>query len=167
VERIADFMMTLEQDADGLALNIECPADFGSLSAQIDGYANLVAALARKGSRARVVADERCNTLSDIADFAKAGAGHILQIKAPDVGGLDDIIEAILICRRHGVRAYLGGSCAETDLSAKACVHVAVAAQADMMLAKPGMGVDEALTIVGNEQSRLLAQLVRTATPPL
>jgi methylaspartate ammonia-lyase len=42
-------------------------------------------------------------------------------------------------------------------------VHVAVATQADMMLAKPGMGVDEAISIVGNEQSRLLALLQRNA----
>ncbi|MNP84581.1 Methylaspartate ammonia-lyase [compost metagenome] len=53
----------------------------------------------------------------------------------------------------------MGGSCAETDLSARVSVHVAVAVQADMQLAKPGMGVDEAITIVSNEQSRLLAEL--------
>ena len=34
---------------------------------------------------------------------------------------------------------------------------VAVATQAEMMLAKPGMGVDEGVSIVGNEQNRLLA----------
>jgi methylaspartate ammonia-lyase len=33
-----------------------------------------------------------------------------------------------------------------------------------MMLAKPGMGVDEGLTIVGNEQSRLLAILASRAS---
>ena len=55
----------------------------------------------------------------------------------------------------------MGGSCTETDLSAGVSVHVAVATQSDMMLAKPGMGVDEGLTIVGNEQNRLLAALRR------
>ncbi|TIM50186.1 MAG: methylaspartate ammonia-lyase, partial [Mesorhizobium sp.] len=33
-----------------------------------------------------------------------------------------------------------------------------------MMLAKPGMGVDEAFSIVGNEQNRLLAMLNRRRT---
>ncbi|TJV20320.1 MAG: methylaspartate ammonia-lyase, partial [Mesorhizobium sp.] len=47
---------------------------------------------------------------------------------------------------------------------AQASVHVSVATQADMMLAKPGMGVDEAFSIVGNEQDRLLAILNRRAT---
>jgi methylaspartate ammonia-lyase len=32
-----------------------------------------------------------------------------------------------------------------------------------MLLAKPGMGVDEALSIVGNEQARLLATLRRSS----
>jgi methylaspartate ammonia-lyase len=103
--------------------------------------------------------DERCNTLSDIRAFAQAGAGHVIQIKTPDVGSLEDIVEAVQACKRHGVQAYIGGSCAETEISAQVSVHLAVASQADMMLAKPGMGVDEGLTIVGNEQARLLADL--------
>jgi methylaspartate ammonia-lyase len=67
-----------------------------------------------------------------------------------------------LVCQKNGVGAYVGGSCVETDLSARVSVHVAVATQADMLLAKPGMGVDEALSIVGNEQARLLATLRRS-----
>lgn len=55
------------------------------------------------------------------------------------------------------MRAYLGGTSAETDLSAALSVHVGVAAQADIMLAKPAMDVDAALTIVRNEQERVLA----------
>ncbi|TJW99970.1 MAG: methylaspartate ammonia-lyase, partial [Mesorhizobium sp.] len=64
-------------------------------------------------------------------------------------------------CKENNVDAYVGGSCSETDLSARATVHISVATQADMMLAKPGMGIDEGLSIVGNEQNRLLAMLDR------
>jgi methylaspartate ammonia-lyase len=164
VDAIADFICRVADEVDGLPLNIESPADFLEREAHIEGYAALVQALRRKGCEARIVADERCNTLDDIHAFAEAGAGHILQIKTPDMGSLEDAILAVGVCRAHGLYAYLGGSCAETEVSAQACVHVAVATQADMMLAKPGMGVDEALTIVGNEQSRLLAVLGAGAT---
>jgi methylaspartate ammonia-lyase len=172
VDAIADFICSVADDVGGLPLNIESPADFLERQAHIDGYAELVAALRRKGCDARIVADERCNTLADIQAFAEAGAGHILQIKTPDIGSLEDAILAVGVCKEHGMLAYLGGSCAETEISAQACVHVAVATQAEMMLAKPGMGVDEALTIVGNEQSRLLAILsakppTRAAPPPM
>lgn len=158
---IAEFIARTADMVPNFRLNIECPADYGSTDAQIEGYARIVEALGRLGSIARIVADEHCNTLDDIRRFAAAGAAHIIQIKMPDVGSLADSIEAIRVCKQHGVGAYLGGSCVETDLSARASVHVAVAAQADMMLAKPGMGVDEAVSIVGNEQSRLLAMLAR------
>lgn len=55
--------------------------------------------------------------------------------------------------------AYVDESCAGADLSARGAVGVAVATRADMMLAKPGMGVDEAISIVGDQQSRLPATL--------
>jgi methylaspartate ammonia-lyase len=159
--RIAEFIARVADDAPGFTLHIECPADFGSLEAQVDGYRAIVAALQRIGTAAKVVVDERCNTLGDIELFAKANAAHLVQIKMPDVGSIADTARAVLVCKKYGVGAYVGGSCAETDLSARASVHIAVATQADMMLAKPGMGVDEAVCIVGNEQSRLLCELAR------
>ena len=158
-EAIADFLARVADDVPGFTLNIECPADYGSTVAQVEGYAAIMAAMARRGTTARIVADERCNTLDDIRRFAEAGAAHLVQIKMPDVGSVADTARAVLLCKRHGVGAYVGGSCAETDLSARASAHIAVATQADMMLAKPGMGVDEGLSIVGNEQARLIETL--------
>jgi len=46
-------------------------------------------------------------------------------------------------------------------------VHVAVATQVELMLAKPGMGVDEAYSLIVNEQSRLMAVLRRRARSEL
>jgi methylaspartate ammonia-lyase len=163
-EAIAEFLARVGDDVPGFTLNIECPADFGSTAAQVEGYAAIIAAMARRGTTARIVADERCNTLDDIRQFAEAGAAHLVQIKMPDVGSIADTARAVLLCKRHGVGAYVGGSCAETDLSARASVHIAVATQADMMLAKPGMGVDEGISIVGNEQARLLETLRHRAS---
>lgn len=158
-EKIADFISRLADDVPGYRLHIECPADFGSTDAQLDKYAKIVALLDGRGTEARIVVDERCNTLDDIRLFAKARAAHLVQIKMPDVGLIADTARAVLVCKENGVGAYVGGSCTETDLSTRAAVNIAVATQADMMLAKPGMGVDEAISIVGNEQSRLLSVL--------
>ncbi|TIX83731.1 MAG: methylaspartate ammonia-lyase, partial [Mesorhizobium sp.] len=160
-QRIADFICTVADSVPGFALNIESPADFGSTQAQIENYARIVSILDERGSSARIVVDERCNTLEDIRLFAEAKAAHLVQIKTPDVGSIADTARAVLLCKANKVGAYVGGSCTETDLSAQASVHVSVATQADMMLAKPGMGVDEAFSIVGNEQNRLLAILNR------
>ncbi|MER9146940.1 methylaspartate ammonia-lyase [Mesorhizobium sp. M0871] len=160
-QRIADFICKVADTVPDFTLNIESPADFGSTQDQIENYAKIVSILNNQCSSARVVVDERCNTLEDIRLFAEAKAAHLIQIKTPDVGSIADTARAVLVCRENKVGAYVGGSCTETDLSAQASVHVSVATQADMMLAKPGMGVDEAFSIVGNEQNRLLAMLNR------
>ncbi|MER8912078.1 methylaspartate ammonia-lyase [Mesorhizobium sp. M0854] len=158
-QRIADFICRVAESVPGFSLNIESPADFGSTEAQVENYARIVSVLDNRASSARIVVDERCNTLEDVRRFAEAKAAHLVQIKTPDVGSLADTARAVILCKDNKVGAYVGGSCTETDLSAQASVHVSVATQADMMLAKPGMGVDEAFSIVGNEQNRLLAML--------
>ncbi len=160
-EIIADFIASLAAEVAPLRLHVECPADYGDRATQIEQYTGIATELAARGSNARIVVDEQCNTLDDIRAFADAGIGQglIVQIKMPDVGSVADSIEAVLACKAMGIGAFLGGSCTETEISAVVSVHVAVATQADMMLAKPGMGVDEGLTIMGNEQSRLLAML--------
>jgi methylaspartate ammonia-lyase len=159
IDRVAAFLCDAGRIAKATQLCIESPMDFGGTPQQIEGYAALRQRLDDLGSQVKIAADEWCNTIEDVRNFVKAGAADVIQIKAPDLGGLDQSVLAIELCKREGVGAFLGGSCAETDLSARACVHIAVAAQAEMQLAKPGMGVDEGVMIVRNEQQRLLMQL--------
>ena len=83
----------------------------------------------------------------------------MIQIKTPDLGSVGNTAEAVLYCKKIGIGAYLGGTCNETDRSAQVCVHIAMAANPDQVLAKPGMGVDEAYMIVYNEMRRILAVL--------
>jgi methylaspartate ammonia-lyase len=123
----------------------------------IEALAELRQRLQALGSSVEIVADEWCNTLEDIKDFADNGAGHMLQIKTPDLGGVENLVEAVTYCKLVGAGAYLGGTCNETDQSARVCVNIAVATGPVQMLAKPGMGVDEGLMLVYNEMQRLLA----------
>ena len=156
---IAEFIAQLAERVPDHTLHIECPADYGSREATIENYARIVEYLDTLSPNAKIVADEHCNTLSDIEAFIEVRAAHVVQVKTPDVGNLMDTARAIVAAREAGIGAYSGGTSAETDLSARACVHVALAARASMMLAKPGMGVNEGLVIVGNEQARALAQI--------
>lgn len=158
-ERIADYLASLEHDADGFPLYIEGPVDVEEKQGQIAFLAGLRELLRRRGSTVRIVADEWCNTLEDIRDFCDAGACDMVQIKTPDLGSVHNIVESVLHCRQCGVEAYQGGTCNETDISARCCVHVAFASRAARMLAKPGMGFDEGYSIVYNEQQRILARM--------
>lgn len=161
VDRIVGYLSELERLAKPFPLRIEGPVDAGGKQAQIDLLAELCRRLHAEGIRVELVADEWCNTFEDVVDFTAAGAGDMVQIKTPDLGGINNSIDAVLYCKTHGMGAYLGGTCNETERSAQVCVHVALATRPVQMLAKPGMGVDEAFAIVYNEMQRTIA-LVRS-----
>ena len=155
---MADYIEKLGQIAKPFHLRIEGPMDCDSdREAQIEALAGLTAELDRRGCDVELVADEWCNTLEDIKLFADAKAGHMVQIKTPDLGGVNNTIEAVLYCKEKGIGAYQGGTCNETDRSAQVCVNCAMATQPVQILAKPGMGVDEGFMIVYNEMERILA----------
>ena len=157
-EKIVAYLSRLAAAAAPFHLRIEGPVDMGEQEAQIDILRQLRALLDAHGINVEIVADEWCNTLEDIRLFADRRAGHMIQIKTPDLGGINNSIEAVLYCRSRGIGAYLGGTCNETDRSAQVCVHVAMATGPDQMLAKPGMGMDEGYMIVYNEMMRILAK---------
>ena len=156
-EKIADYVGELSQIAEPFHLRVEGPVDMGEREAQIEALKVIREHMERKGIKAEIVADEWCNTLEDIIDFTKAKAGHMAQIKTPDLGGINNSIEAVLYCKSHGMGAYLGGTCNETNRSAEVCAHIAMATSPVQYLAKPGMGVDEGYMIVFNEMSRIAA----------
>ena len=155
---MADYIEELGKIAKPFHLRIEGPMDCDcDRETQMTALAGLTAELDRRGCDVELVADEWCNTLEDIKLFADNKAGHMVQIKTPDLGGINNTIEAVLYCKEKGIGAYQGGTCNETDRSAQVCVHCAMATQPVQILAKPGMGVDEGYMIVYNEMNRILA----------
>ncbi|HHV35925.1 MAG TPA: methylaspartate ammonia-lyase [Syntrophomonadaceae bacterium] len=156
LERIAEYICQLEMAAAPYKIRIEGPVDLGSKEKQLDAMCKLKILLSVKGVAVEIVADEWCNTLDDVRDFVDARAAHMIQVKTPDLGGINNVVEAIIYAKKRGVGAYQGGTCNETDRSAQVCVHLALATCPDQMLAKPGMGVDEGMMIVRNEMERAL-----------
>ncbi|WP_346355970.1 methylaspartate ammonia-lyase [Azotosporobacter soli] len=157
MDRMVAYFRELEKAADPLHLRIEGPMDVEEREKQMLALKELTARLHAEKINVEVVADEWCNTLDDIKYFADNKAGDMLQIKTPDLGGINNTIEAVIYCKEKGVGAYQGGTCNETDRSAQVCVHAAMGTQPVQILAKPGMGVDEGFMIVYNEMERILA----------
>jgi methylaspartate ammonia-lyase len=58
--------------------------------------------------------------------------------------GINNTIDPLRYVRSKNLVVYCGGTCNETDVSARVCTHVAMACGADQVLAKPGIGADEA-----------------------
>ena len=160
-ENMALYLSSLEKVASPYKLVIEGPMDAGNKADQIIQMSALRAKLEEIGSKVELVADEWCNTFEDVVDFVNAKAGHIMQIKTPDLGSIHNIAQAVIYCNEKGYGSYVGGTCNETDVSARATTNVALATNALQVLAKPGMGVDEGYMIVNNEMNRVVAMANR------
>ena len=159
LNKIVEYLSTLERAAKPFKLTIETPLDAGSKEGQIEQFRSLKGKLKNSDVKVAIVADEWCNTLEDIKEWADAKAADMLQIKTPDLGGINNTIEAILYCKKCGVGAYMAGTSNETDISAKISADIALATKPDLIIAKPGMGVDEGIMIVYNEMQRVKALL--------
>jgi methylaspartate ammonia-lyase len=156
-DAMVDYLETLRNASGPYRLRIEGPVDFDNREKTMMGLKIITEKLDQRNIDVQIVADEWCNTLEDIKEFADLKAGHMVQIKTPDLGGIQNTVEAVLYCKEKGIGAYQGGTCNETDISSKVCVHLAMATQPCQILAKPGMGVDEGFMIVYNEMQRIIA----------
>ncbi len=164
-EEVVDYFAALEEAAAPYPLQIEGPMDVGDREGQIEAMVELREGLAAAGVGVDLVADEWCNTFEDVQAFVDAGAADLVQVKTPDLGSVHRSGQAVRYCEGTDTRAYLGGTCNETETSARACAHVALATDAAQVLAKPGMGFDEGYMIVENEMRRTIARREREQVP--
>lgn len=164
---VREYFADLNSAAGEYPLQIEGPIDAGSREVQIQAMAELREGLADASINVDIVADEWCNTLADIQAFVDRSAADIVQVKTPDLGGIQRSVEAVKYTQGTDTAAYLGGSCAETDISARVSAHIALATKPVQILAKPGMGVDEGIVIVRNEMLRTIRRRQYQSTSPV
>jgi methylaspartate ammonia-lyase len=157
IEKMYNYLVELEELAAPFILRIEGPVDAGNRRETMQALRDITKMIDDNSRTVEIVADEWCNTLDDVKYFADHKAGHMLQVKTPDLGGVNNIIEALLYCKEHNLGAYSGGTCNETNISAEVTTNIAIACEAKQCLAKPGMGTDEGIMIVGNVMNRTLA----------
>ena len=161
-DEVCDFFAELEEAASPYKITIEAPVDAGGQAAQIAALGGLRDALIESNVDVDIAVDEWCNTYEDICRFSNAEVVDLVQVKMPDLGYLHRSVDAVLACS-DGARAFLGGSANETDLSARASAHVALASDPEFVMAKPGVDVDTGIMTVRNEMCRTLARLGRAS----
>ena len=159
LDRVVSYLLQVEEICRPFDVFIEMPIDLKTNEAQLEGMKYLRKKLDEAGSNLKLVIDEYANTLEEIKEWVDARGADMVQVKTIDLGGINNTVEAVLYCKQHGVLAYQGGTCNETDQSARICTQLALATQPFAMGGKPGMGVDEGVMIVHNEQERTLAIL--------
>lgn len=159
LDKVFEYLLRVAEACDPYEVFIEMPVDLKSNEKQLEGMKYLRKRLDDAGCRLKLIIDEYANTYEEIVEWVDAKGADMVQVKTIDLGGINNIIEAVLYCKKNGVLAYQGGTCNETDKSAIVCANLAVATKPFAMAGKPGMGVDEGVMIVSNEQERLLAIL--------
>lgn len=155
-EKVANYLTELEKGLSPFQLRVESVVLGSSREETIQLLLEIKEKLRARSSEVQLVADEWANTLEDMKEFARHKACHMIHLKMPDLGGIDQTVQAVLELKKEGILTLLGGSCVETDFSARTSVHVALATQPTAILAKPGMGIDEAIQIMRNEMNRAL-----------
>lgn len=140
-------------------LRVQSPVIMDSRAAQIDMSQTLREYIRLRKMDVQLVAAEWVNSLEDVQAFVDAGAADWVEITMPELGSIHNAVEAVLACKAAATGAFVGGNAAETSLSARVSVHVALAAGAGLLMAKPGVGVDEAISLTHNEMARALAVL--------
>ena len=156
-KKTAEFLQKMGEVAKPYKLILESPIIAATQEEQLRVLKEIHNEMKKLDTEVGIVADEWCNTLEDIKLHADEGVCDIIQIKTPDLGEVSKTIEAVLYCKERGIGAYVGGSANETDQSARVSAHAAMATQADILIAKPGEGVDEALVVEYNEMKRILS----------
>jgi len=163
MDAVCEFLGRVKAAVEPYDFLIETPVIADTQAGQIALFKRLREGLKQRGIKIGVIADEWCNTLEDVKIFVDAQAVDYIQIKTPDLGGINNSIEAVLYCKSHGIGCCLGGTANETDLSARVCAQVGLATGPDFMLSKPGIGADEGVMILTNEMVRAIALIGRNA----
>jgi len=158
LRKMFNYLKELSEVASPLTLRIEGPVDKGNRQETMEALRDLTKMIDDDDTvNVEIVADEWCNTFDDVKYFTDHKAGHMIQVKTPDLGGVNNIIEALRYCLQNNMGAYSGGTCNETNISAEITTSIAMACNAKQVLAKPGMGADEGIMIVRNHMMRQLA----------
>jgi methylaspartate ammonia-lyase len=163
--RILGHLYRLESHVQPYQLRLESPVIMSSREAQIETMKTLREYAQFRKLGVQLVADEWVNTLDDVNAFVAAEAVDMIHVKMPHLGSIHNSIDAVLSCKEGGVGALLGGSCTETDMSARVTAHVALAILPAVIMAKPGACVATATSILQNEMARTLVTIQRTRSP--
>jgi methylaspartate ammonia-lyase len=157
--KILGVLSALESAVDPFGLRIESPLVMATLQDQIQAIKQLKEYIKFRKMKTQLVVCEWANTPDDIQAFIDGEAADMVHLHLPAMGSLQQAILACLICKSNQVGVLLGGSSSETDLTARISAQTALALQPDLILAKPGLGVEEGISIINNQMKRTLAQI--------
>jgi methylaspartate ammonia-lyase len=152
-------LYTWQTAAAPYSLRIQDPVLASDRQAQIGALAELHEAVRLRKMSVQLAAGAGVRSLEDVRAYAGAGAVDWIHLRLPVLGSVRDTVDAVLACRAAGMGVLLDGGVTGTDLSARAAAHLALACRPDLLVAGPGLGADEGISLVRNEMARALAMI--------
>jgi methylaspartate ammonia-lyase len=154
--QILGMLYGLEKAAEPFLVRVEDPFILDDRDEQIKKMATLKSYVGSKRMKLQLVARAGIRSTADARAFVERKAAHMLVIDLPQVGSLAESITAVLAAQQHEVGVLLGGSPDETQLAAQNALHLAIALQPTLLLAKPGRLGDAGIAAAYNEMTRIL-----------
>jgi len=134
IDKLVNYLPMLQEIIGDRELMLESPIVASNQDEQIRLFKSLRFAIQKRSLNMKLVVDEWCNTFEDIKKFEDENATDYVQVKTPDLGGVNNTIEALLYCRAKGIGVCLGGSANETDQSTKITTQIGLACNPDCLL---------------------------------
>ena len=127
LDKVGEYLIKVADACAPYEVFVEMPVDMKSNEKQLEAMKYLRKYLDDAGCRLKLIIDEYANTYEEIVEWVDAKGADMVQVKTIDLGGINNIVEADLYCKAHGVLAYQGGTCNQTDKAAIVCANLAVA----------------------------------------
>ncbi|NHZ72723.1 MAG: hypothetical protein GWP17_06540, partial [Aquificales bacterium] len=155
--RVLGALYGLEQAAKPYQLRVVDPVLLDAQEAQIELMCQLMEYVRMRRMNVQLAASTGINSLADVEAFVQAEAVHLLTLSMPDLGSIHQVIEAIMICQKGKTATSTTNILLEGP--AETAVHVALAAQPDLLAASAGPHGRRALSTVHDEMTRTLVWL--------
>jgi methylaspartate ammonia-lyase len=156
--KIMAYLMRLKMALGGdFSLCVENPVIMQDSQSQIKTLHQLRDYLKWRNMRIKLVASAWVDSPENIASIIESRAADMIRVNPSFLGSLHKAVESVLTCKAAGMGVVLGGTRTDTDLCARAVIHTALATRPDLVVARPGTGVDEAVSLTANEMARTLA----------
>jgi methylaspartate ammonia-lyase len=105
------------------------------------------------------VANAWIDSVEDVKTQVRRKGADMIHLNMARFGGIDQTIEALLVCKNQSFPVMLGGSPFETVRSAQIACHIAIATQPDLLVAKHSSGDDGGIVLMQNEMARIQTEL--------
>jgi methylaspartate ammonia-lyase len=164
-EGLLACLRDLEQVAAPLRLLLGSPFEMKTREEQIGALAALRREMRSRAMASELIAEFWCASRDDHLAFAEAGAADYQMVHAPTIGDVAAVIQTIVDLGQRGVKVYLAGTATGTHGSATVIAHLALATNPALVLATPGGGLTEAVSLATTEANRVMALARRRGSP--